>query len=380
MSSEPGTSHARPRSAKVATVTDTLYFTPAQWDKLQARTRSTHVSAAKLEQMQMAACSFIAAVGAKLGLPQRTIGTAQLLYQRFHLFESPVEYSLHSVALTCLFTSAKLNDTQKRVHEMVLASYVFRFPELVVPPTGDESGDWLAHAHLLETELDQDALHREQAHIVSLERRLLQCVCFNFQLRSPRILTWVVKLARNWHISRAWADVAWRMACDSHRTHVAWMYTPVTVALGCVYACGALQHAASIAAECAAPFERAGEYTQWHVSIDDIADVALSLLRLYDQHAPALGIPDKRARIPAHVVYPPPLGLLFWRMHVADVRDTVTQAQIWIRQDASRLSTDSAQQRYADAARRNDSLASSLLTPEPKDAAHVIATRYTLPL
>lgn len=62
-----GPHEARKAPAKVTTIQDTPYFTPAQCERLQARARGHHTSAAKWDQMRMAACSFIAAVGAKLG-------------------------------------------------------------------------------------------------------------------------------------------------------------------------------------------------------------------------------------------------------------------------------------------------------------------------
>ncbi|WFD14821.1 beta-glucosidase [Malassezia arunalokei] len=346
------------RKAKVATVTDTLYFTPAQWDGCMARMRGDKLSALKWNQMQMAACSFIAAVGAKLGCPQRTMGTAQLLYQRFHLFHAPTDFSLHEVALTCLFTSAKLNDTQKRVHEVVLASYVFRYPELISTP---DRGDWIAHAHV--SDVDQEMLHREQAAIVSLERLLLPCLCYNFQLRSPQILSWTIKLARHWRLSKSDADVAWRMACDSHRTNVAWLYTPLTVALGCLYAQEAMAPGAPY------PWH---ETASWGVALSDVTEVALKLLQLYVQHTPALYMSARSERrvVPPHAVYPPPLGLLTWRAPTAsEMEARLTQAQIYLRQKP--LDERVPPPRSSDA----------LLPPRPThDGARVIATRYILPI
>ena len=348
------------RKAQVATVTDTLYFTPSQWDGCMARMRGDKISALKWNQMQMAACSFIAAVGAKLGCPQRTIGTAQLLYQRFHLFHAPTDFSLHEVALTCLFTSAKLHDTQKRVHEVVLASYVFRYPELISTP---DRGDWIAHAHV--SDVDQEMLHREQTAIVSLERLLLPCVCYNFQLRSPQILSWTIKLARYWRLSKSDADVAWRMACDSHRTNVAWLYTPLTVALGCLYAQEAMARGASY------PWH---ETASWGVALSDVTDVALKLLELYVQHTPALYMSARSERrvVPPHAVYPPPLGLLAWRAPTAsEMEARLTQAQIYLRQKPLDERAPPPPPRSLDA----------LLPPKAThDGARIIATRYILPI
>jgi len=124
-----------------------------------------------------------------------------MLYLRFHLFYPPADFSMHEVACACVFTATKLNDTQKRVYDVVLASYALRFPDLLVPPPGAASGacgDWIAHATVPEMDIDVDAIQQEQARLVALERLLLQCICFHFQPRSPLILRWTIKVARYW--------------------------------------------------------------------------------------------------------------------------------------------------------------------------------------
>jgi len=124
-----------------------------------------------------------------------------MLYLRFHLFYPPADFSMHEVACACVFTATKLNDTQKRVYDVVLASYALRFPDLLAPPPGAASGacgDWIAHATVPEMDMDMDAIQQEQARLVALERLLLQCICFHFQPRSPMILRWAVKVARHW--------------------------------------------------------------------------------------------------------------------------------------------------------------------------------------
>lgn len=109
---------------------------------------------------------------------------------------------MHEVACACVFTATKLNDTQKRVYDVVLASYALRFPDLLTPPPGAKNGaavgDWIAHATVPEMDIDSEAVQQEQARLLALERLLLQCICFRFQPRSPSILRWAIKVARYW--------------------------------------------------------------------------------------------------------------------------------------------------------------------------------------
>ena len=87
----------------------------------------------------------------------------------------------NEVALACLFTAAKLNDTLKRVTEFILASYALRYPDLVHTPQRMQSElqrsseeadgavggaaaraarealdrvDWVAHGRISESEID----------------------------------------------------------------------------------------------------------------------------------------------------------------------------------------------------------------------------------
>lgn len=386
-------------NAKTATMVDTMYFTPAQWERLQVRTLGNSMSAAKWEQIQMAACSFITAVGAKLGCPQSTIGTAQLLYQRFHLFYRPADFVMHEVALTCLFTSTKLNDTQKRLHEVLLASYAFRYPDLLGRPPATKDGtngrqaDWIAHTHVSENDMDAHVLHREQVCLLTLERMLLQCMCYNFQLRSSRLLKWTAKLARLWDMPKQHADLSWRIACDSHRTNAPWLYTPLTVAIGSVYACVALMHAAGHSIPTAQQFEHESSRWElrWSTCMENVDDVAIRLLQLYAQHALTLMSERKSERlVPPHVAYPPPMGLLRWRIFAPqDLSSCVTQALIYVRQRAQtraqwpiddRSDLLGQRKRFATEARHDDTLASTIFTPTPDDATRIVATRYLLPI
>ncbi|WFD29099.1 beta-glucosidase [Malassezia sp. CBS 17886] len=424
MDAGPGTGHAGrlpPRAgiepaakrAKVITAVDTPYFTPAQVDRLSTRARANKMSAAKWDQVRLGSCSFIAAVGAKLGWcvwrssrltnsPQRTIGTAQMLYQRFHMLYSPADFAAHEVALASLFTSAKLNDTQKKAHEFLMASYALRYPELVQRGDAAHDADWMAHAYVREGEIDDE-----------------------------RMLRWVIKVARQWQLSKAHTAFAWRIACDSFRTSAPMTYMPHTVAVGSVCAALALlqvwpltrlaDHGAVEA--CTRRIFGRTETIPWEqaleTSLDDVHDVAQQLLTLYTNHVAGVPMPkigdtrrdtddaaprtEKRA-VPSYVSHPPPIGLLWLRDIVldatrapdaaservaeglvtktgcVDLHALLTQAQIVLRtQERRGAEQDSPRsqerRRAASAARMSDDLPPTLYSGDaPGQAA--VTTRY----
>lgn len=178
----------------------------------------------------------------------------------------------NEVALASLFTAAKLNDTLKRATDFILAGYALRYPDMIPPlPSLDALAktnaegtkdsavmrtaldslgkvDWVAHGRVSESEIDPAALEQERSRLLALERLLLQSICFNFQLRSQRILSGVVKLARLWSVPKQLSALAWRIACDCHRTYAPIVYPPQTIAVAAIYLAVCLQNAKPCAA------------------------------------------------------------------------------------------------------------------------------------
>ncbi|WFD06972.1 beta-glucosidase [Malassezia vespertilionis] len=380
---------------KIQTVVNMPYFTPAQIERLSTRARANKMAANKWMQTKMSACAYIEAVGAKMGFPQRTIGTAQLLYQRFHLFYPPSDFVLHEVALAALFTASKLNDTQKRIHDFLMTSYAFRYPELLHAPPSDtehdaENGtyDWIVHAHVAESDVDAEMLAQERGRLLVLERLLLQCICFQFNLRAPQNLRYVVKVARRFQMAKSATALAWRIACDSHRTYAPLIYPPQTVALGCVYTAVSLLHACGELEACLERFTQVSGWDDaWQAKPEDVEDVAHHVLDLYVAQLPSMTETQPSGRaVPLHVSYPPPLGLLAWRRMLTDnpaqkLDSKLTQIKIRLRQDAQQRNAAMAApvrtSNREDVRGADDALPATMYTPE-KPGTQTAATRYLL--
>jgi CTD kinase subunit beta len=90
---------------------------------------------------------------------------------------------LQEVCLTTLYVSSKLHDTLKKPIAIILASYSLRFPHLVKRgSTVDPSA------------VDPAMLEHDRKRVLSVERLVLETMCFHFGVQMP--FTAVVKLGR----------------------------------------------------------------------------------------------------------------------------------------------------------------------------------------
>ncbi|PWY98097.1 cyclin-like protein [Testicularia cyperi] len=280
---------APPQPASIPTLSYVAYFTASQLETLYARKRASQMSTSKWQANRTLATGFIQTTACRLGFPQRTTATAQLIYQRFHLFYPPAEFVLHELAVASLFVAAKLNDTPKKAREILLASYALRFPQLVkgagplssadaaplsVPVSGDMLDDYTfptlagqkrkhaaasgtesqiqqpsssvaaaasqpfqqaAIGSVSETDVDPTILETDRKRLLALEKLLLESLCFNFHLRPNETFKMVIKLGRLHNLPKSFIRTAWRLAADMHRTTAPLQYPPAVIALASLY-------------------------------------------------------------------------------------------------------------------------------------------------
>jgi CTD kinase subunit beta len=86
------------------------------------------------------------------------------------------------VALSTLYVSSKLHDTLKKPRELILASYAIRFPQLVKKGAVDPAA------------IDPNVLEGERKRVLSIERLVLETMCFRFGVQSG--LGVVIKLGK----------------------------------------------------------------------------------------------------------------------------------------------------------------------------------------
>ncbi|CDZ98235.1 CDK9 kinase-activating protein cyclin T [Phaffia rhodozyma] len=207
------------------------YFDPEEVETLRAKQRGPY--SLKQESRQRAlACAYAESVGANLGFPRRTISTAQSLYHRFHLFFPFKDFNFNDVIVSVLYVSCKLHDTLKKPRDIILASYAVRYPELLISKGKGKKGG-AGMGMVSESDIDPTMLEADRTKLLSIERLVLETVCFNFRVQTP--FTFVIKFGKVLGASKLLIQAAWRIAVDSHRTLLPLMYPPHQIALASIY-------------------------------------------------------------------------------------------------------------------------------------------------
>ncbi|KAG0271348.1 hypothetical protein BGZ95_000848 [Linnemannia exigua] len=164
--------------------------------------------------MRREACEIIQAIGKRIGFPQHTISTAQLLLHRFFMFNS-VQDTGNEVVMACLFVSSKVEDTIKKLKDIMIATYIFRHPNAT---------DW-------DTESKEGEEQRKR--VLLYEKMVLESICFDFRIIHP--YNYIIKFVKIMQGSKQLACQAWGIARDSYKIGVCLEYPPHAIAAGSIY-------------------------------------------------------------------------------------------------------------------------------------------------
>ena len=104
--------------------------------------------------------------------------------------------------MTTLYVSSKLHDTLKKPRDIILASYALRYPHLV-----------RRGGHVDVNAVDPAVLEHERRRVLSIERLVLETICFAFRVAVPFPL--VVKFGRKMGLAKESVQTAWKVAVDS---------------------------------------------------------------------------------------------------------------------------------------------------------------------
>lgn len=208
------------------------------------------MSESKEQSVRMQACQFITSIGEQMHFPVRTSGMAMVLYHRFHLFYPISDFIYNDVAVACLLVASKLQDTLKKLREILLAAYQVRHP----------NGPQIS--------IESHTLEEQRKKLIGLERMVLETSCFDFRFQHPQPL--IIKLAGHLNLPKALAGVAWDISVDSYKTFIPLQVPTYLWALGCLDLASRV-----LGFDCVPPFP------QSLASLDQIGEVTSELLNLY---------------------------------------------------------------------------------------------------
>jgi len=220
-------------------------------------------------QQRRLTCAFIQESGQKLRLPQLTIASAIVFYHRFFAYKSYGDFERFSIATTCIFLASKVEETPKKLKDVVMETYKQQHKDK--PPPEIESREFW--------ELKEKVLISE--------RILLQTLSFDLTVEHAyRPLLAYVKSIKG---TRDLAQVAWNFINDSLRTTICLQYAPRCVSAAAVHL-AARYLSEKGKSEFALPAHQGGKwYDAFQVSEESFTDVAQQIMELYDNKGTGTG-------------------------------------------------------------------------------------------
>ncbi|KAK9383763.1 cyclin-like protein [Kockiozyma suomiensis] len=205
-------------------------------------------------QSRFHAFALIINTGNQLRFPVRTLGSAMVLFQQFYLFNSLQNFSsVSDTALACLLVASKMEDTLKKIKDILIAAYNVRHPN------GPEIS------------LDSQVLDEQRRRSLFLERQVLETMSFDFRVKHPH--PYVIKFCRKLTLGSEQAQLAWLICFDSYKTLAPLKHTAHAIALASIYIAGVL-------------LDRdisgyANNTADFLVDLHDYENIILELLELY---------------------------------------------------------------------------------------------------
>ncbi|GAB5592574.1 RNA polymerase II C-terminal domain kinase beta subunit [Umbelopsis nana] len=242
------------------------YFSK-RYQTLLANLKKSHMTG-KEHSIRHGSCTFIQAVGKKLGFPQTTISTAQALYHRFYLFYSTRDYSPHDISVTAIFVASKIEETIKKLRDIFVVIHSVKHPD--------------------SKELDPEQVSEDRRRkIMGYEKLMLETLCFDFQIRHPyEIMVKFVKYinAHQTIDGRALARKAYMLVVDSYKTPLCLEYPVHSVAAGAIWLANRLlkdENSGFVGLDESKPWDLV-----FRTRMEDMEDVCHQILDLYIQTSP----------------------------------------------------------------------------------------------
>jgi len=158
-------------------------------------------------------CAFLQDAGMQLRLPQLTIATAVVFFHRFFVRHKLRDFERMIIAATCLFLAAKVEETPKKLKDVIEIMYTIKYKKEIKP--------------------DSMEFQQLKDQILTNELIVLQTIAFDLTVEHPYkfLLTYVKGIKGN----RQLAQVAWNFVNDSLRTTLCLQFKPQLIASAAIY-------------------------------------------------------------------------------------------------------------------------------------------------
>ncbi|KAH7031377.1 uncharacterized protein B0I36DRAFT_323807 [Microdochium trichocladiopsis] len=208
----------------------------------------------RLEGIQL-----IDSIREKLQLPAKTYNAACTFYHKLRLKHPNYELNNTDVAMACLFTACKVEDTHKKSRDIACARWNLQNPD---------------------NQLTQDdkTFDAPSKAMLNLERAVLEALRFDFRVRFPqKIIAKLVKyrLGSDEQAAKDFFAVAYAMSFDMYKTHVPIKHTTFSMSLAVV------ELTALLTGVHIDEFRIKDPSIKWHTDRSVVLECLLDLLDLY---------------------------------------------------------------------------------------------------
>ncbi|KAJ2215531.1 RNA polymerase II C-terminal domain kinase beta subunit [Coemansia sp. RSA 487] len=161
-------------------------------------------------------CIFIKEISRKLGFPARTASTAQLLVYRTYIYRPSTRIGSTDMATACLFVASKMEETIKKLRDIIAHSYVI----LSKPQSSDPK------------QVPSAVVDKMRPSIMNAEQLILEAIGYDFRTSHTHLL--FVKLAKMAGLERksGIAALGWAILSDAYFTTLPVQYPSAVISAG----------------------------------------------------------------------------------------------------------------------------------------------------
>ncbi|KAF8420408.1 cyclin-like protein [Tirmania nivea] len=138
--------------------------------------------------LRFAGCALIQSAGILLRLPQTTVATAIVLFQRFYLVSSMREHPIRQTVSAALFLSSKLTEQARKPRDIInILTYIFSVPT-PCPISPPKTSDSPAKPDPETYYVPESTYFAQRTHLLQLETHILRAIAFQTHIALPYTL------------------------------------------------------------------------------------------------------------------------------------------------------------------------------------------------